>query len=241
MPLSEPQSRKIFCIGLQKTGLTSLLRLMKAVGFDARGHNSAIRKAFFKRGDFDAVLAYYDTADFFCDWPTPLMYKLAFDKYGKDSLYILTVRKDARTWYESIKRHNQYAHPLKNKHRFVFGRYYPHGFDDEHIAYYEQHVAEVIRFFTDKGALDQLLVLRVDEPGSVSKVAGFLNLHIDQSAFPHANESRTDREGVGNRFKIKLNKLIHPIYAKYAPKLSSNPPRQFHPVDTSQTAQSDVK
>ena len=204
---------------------------MKATGLDARGHDSAIRKTFFKRRDFDAVLAYYDTADFFCDWPTPLMYKLAFEKYGKDSLYILTVRKDARTWYESIKRHNQYAHPLKNKHRFVFGRYYPHGFDDEHIAYYEQHVEEVVRFFTDKGALDQLLVLRVDEPGSVSKVAGFLNIDIDQSAFPHANESRTDRKGLGNWFKLRINRLIQPAYARYMPHLRGKCPPQHQPIE----------
>jgi len=226
-----PVGAKVFCVGLQKTGLTSLLRLMPEFGLNARGSDATQRRNFFRRRDYDAVLRYYDTADFFCDWPTPLMYQLAYEKYGDKALFILTVRKDSLTWCESLKRHNAYAHPIKNKHRWVFGRYYPHGFDQEHIAYYEHHNRQVVRFFEERGARNQLLVIRVDEPQAVAKIADFLGIKIELAEFPHANASRGDRPGIGNRLKWHYNNLILELYARYAPRILKSVPRQLLPIE----------
>jgi hypothetical protein len=222
-----PVGAKVFCVGLQKTGLTSLALLMLECGFNARGSDTTQRRNFFRRRDYDAVLRYYDTADFFCDWPTPLMYRIAYEKYGEKALFILTVRKDSQTWFKSLKRHNAYAHLIKNKHRWIFGRYYPHGFDQEHIAYYERHNREVVRFFEERGARNQLLVVRVDEPQAVAKIAEFLGIKIERAEFPHANASRAGRTGISNWFKWHYNNLIQKLYARYAPRILKSAPRQL--------------
>jgi hypothetical protein len=62
----KPVGTKVFGIGLQKTGLTSLLRLMQGLGIKAQGHDIRQTRNFFKQNDYDAVLKYYDTANFFC-------------------------------------------------------------------------------------------------------------------------------------------------------------------------------
>lgn len=222
---------KIFGIGLQKTGLTSLLRLLERSGINARGTNLTLRRKFARRRDYRGILNYYDTAQFHCDWPTPLMYKAAFAKYGKASRFILTVRKDADTWFESLKRHNRYAHPIMNKHKWVFGRYYPHGFDAEHKAFYERHIREVMTFFEEQGASDQLLVLRVDEAGAIDKLAQFLEIEIPFDAFPRENVSKGDRIDIGSIFKWNYNKIALPLYERIAPRLSRRPVRQLRPID----------
>lgn len=222
---------KIFGIGLQKTGLTSLVRLLQKCGLNARGTNLKLRRSFARRRDYQGILDYYDSAQFFCDWPTPLMYKAAFAKYGPRARFILTVRKDADTWFESIKRHNRYAHPVANKHRWIFGRYYPHGFDAEHKAYYERHNREIEDFFDAQGARDQLLIIRVDDPASIGRVAEFLGIDIPFDAFPRENVSVGDRTDLGSVFKWHYNKLALPLYERVAPRLARRPARQIGPVD----------
>lgn len=226
-----PAGTKVFGVGLQKTGLTSLLRLFEECGLDARGRNSTQLRNLLRRRDYDAILQYYDAADFFCDWPTPLMYRLAYEKYGDKALFVLSVRKDSQTWYESLKRHNAHAHPIKNKHRWIFGRYYPHGFDQEHIAYYERHNREVVRFFEERGARNQLLVIRIDEPQAVDKVADFLGIKIERAEFPRANISRGDRPGIGNWFKRRYNSLMLDLYARHAPRILKSAPRQLVAIE----------
>lgn len=222
---------KIFGIGLQKTGLTSLLQLMKSLDLRAKGHNSKMRRKLLIHNDIKSVLDYYDTGDFFCDWPTPLMYKLAYRKYGPQSRYVLTVRRDAKTWFESIKRHNAYAHPILNKHSWVFGSFYPHGYEAEHIAYYEQHCAGVEAFFKAHNALDQLLVLRVDEPGAVKKLATFLDVAFPLDDFPHENRSLTGRDDISSTFKRHYNRVVQPVYGYVAPRLRLTQLRQVKALD----------
>lgn len=229
--MTKQVNMKIFGIGLQKTGLTSLLRLLKRSGVNARGTNLPLRRSFLRKSDYKAVLAYYDTVDFHCDWPTPLMYKAAFAKYGKKARFILTLRKDADTWFESLKRHNRYAHPIKNKHRWVFGRYYPHGFDAEHKAYYKKHAREVQEFFAEHGASDQLLVLRIDEPDAIKKLSTFLSIEIPFDKFPRENVSAANRRDIGSIFKWNYNKIALPLYEQIAPRLSRAHARQIRPID----------
>lgn len=223
--------KKVFGIGLEKTGLTSLLALMISTGLDARGTERAMRRKFFLKKDYKGILDYYDSADFFCDWPTPLMYKPAFRKYGDKSRFILTVRRDSQTCFESVKRHNRYAHPILNKHRWYFGRYYPHGFDDEHKAYYENHTHEILDFFNWQDARKQLLVLQVDDKDAIERISSFLELEIELKSFPRRNVSLNNRGDIGSKFKLRYNKIVQPIYKRLAPRFRRGKPRQPCPID----------
>ncbi|MCB1504233.1 MAG: hypothetical protein KDJ47_04580 [Hyphomicrobiaceae bacterium] len=223
--------KKIFGIGLQKTGLTSLLRVMQRSGLKAQGTSLPRRRQFCIKRDYKGILDYYDTVDFSCDWPTPLMYKAAYGKYRDKARFILTVRKDADTWFESVKRHNWYAHPVLHRHRWFFGRFYPHGFDDEHKEYYERHTREVEAFFAEHGASHQLLKIRIDQPQSIAKLAEFLELEIPFSEFPRENVSKGDRRDIGSIFKWHYNRTVQPIYGRVAPRLSKKAARQARPID----------
>ena len=219
---------KIFGVGLPKTGLTSLVAAMRLLGYKSSGRQYKLSALFFKER-YNDILKVYDEYDFLVDHPTFLMYKLAFERYGKRSKYILTLRKDPQTWFESLKRHQRYAHPIRNKHHRTFGRFYPHGFDAEHIAYYESHQEEVIRFFKENGALDRLLVICVEEPKSFQKLIEFLEVETEMTKFPHENKSVIRTPSLSNRFKLRYNGIIQPLYEKVMPILRPAKPEQAMP------------
>ncbi len=225
-----PGGMKVFCIGLQKTGTSSLLTLLRECGIDARGRNQAHMRLYLA-GDYEAILREYDKAECFKDWPTPLMYKLAYAKYGERARFILTVRKDAQTWFTSLKRHNLFANPFRNKHHWVFGHYYPHGFEAEHIAYYDRHIREVTRFFRERGASHQLLVLQIDDPEAPSKIARFLGIPVKHRAAPRVNVSTPTRPGIGNRIKRGYNVIVQSLYERAAPRLFHAPAQQLLEAD----------
>jgi hypothetical protein len=219
---------KTFGIGLPKTGLTSMLFFARELGVNARGRD---RKGLglLRAGRYEELLRRFEEAEFWCDLPVPLMYKLAFGRFP-GARFVLTVRRDSRTWYESLLRHNRFAHPLKHKHHWVFGRYYPHGFAAEHMAYYERHNAEAERWLGARGA--PLLILEVDRPGATQAFAGFLGLATDREEFPRENVSaeREAKDGADS-FKLRYNALVQPLYARWAPRLLPATPRQLLPIE----------
>jgi hypothetical protein len=227
---SAPSNLKIFCIGLQKTGTSSLRALLQRNGIPESSYSRQSRDIFLYK-NYEKVLEHYDTATFHSNAGSCLMYKLAFEKYGALSRYILTIRKDSRLWVESLKRHSLYAHPIKHKNYRMFGRFYPHGFENEHMAYYERHIAEVVRFFSERNASDLLLILRVDEPGAVGKLSRFLGVDFDADEFPRENVSTRDRKGFSNRFKKHYNVIAQTLYGYVAPRLATRPPRQALPPE----------
>lgn len=222
--------RHIFCIGLPKTCLTSLLKFMKQNGFDGEGRNSEVFKQFM-RGEYDAVMDYYDTKEFTCGFPAQFMYKCLFEKYGKDARFILTHRKDGPTWYRSICRHNRYAHPFRNKHKWIFGRYYSQGFESEHVAFYDRHQQKVLNYFTAQDALDQLLVIDCTRPDGVEKLEDFLGFSAVEKGFPHKNKGNEVRDGGSNSFKFRYNRVSQAIYGTVAPTLFKKPAATLRAID----------
>jgi hypothetical protein len=224
------QDLHVFGVGLPKTGLTSLARLMKTIGCDAGGREGQARRAFFIDQDYQKVLALYEMGRFFSDGPTCLMYKLIYEKYGRSGRFILTVRRDADTWFASLKRHNLYA-GVKNKHRWIFGRFYPHGFDDELKAYYERHNAEVATYFAERGASDLLLTLCCDEADALQKVSDFLGVEFPVAEFPKENVSSANRPGLTNHLKKSYNQIAQTLYGAVAPRLAIRLRAAARPVE----------
>lgn len=58
----------------------------------------------YKQHNLPILFDHTDQYDSFEDWPWPLLYK-EFDAHYPSSLYILTIRKDPETWFDSICRH----------------------------------------------------------------------------------------------------------------------------------------
>ncbi|MFW6273111.1 MAG: sulfotransferase, partial [bacterium] len=95
---------KIFCIGLNKTGTTSLKMEMLELGFVTGDQRKAelLVEDWAKR-DFSRLVKYCQTAQFFQD--VPFSYPFTFipmDQALPRSKFILTIRRSAEEWYHSL-------------------------------------------------------------------------------------------------------------------------------------------
>jgi hypothetical protein len=223
---------RVFGIGLPKTGLTSLSTLMRTIGRENTGAGKQMRRWFYIDKDYQKLLERYDSGTYFCDGPTCFMYREAFYRYGRNARFILTVRKDSQLWLDSLKRHSLYA-GVKNKMRWMFGRFYPYGFDDEFKAYYDEHNSTVAKFFAEQNASELLLILRCDEPTALARLSAFLGVIFPVDQFPRENVSSPNRRGMTNFAKRHYNRIGQALYALVAPRMSVRLPEPARPVDLS--------
>ena len=92
--------QKIFCIGLNKTGTTSLEKAMIDLGYLIGDQRQAelLFDDWVKR-DFSKLIEYCKTAVFFQDSPFSYPYTyVAIDQAFPNSKFILTIRDDAEQW-----------------------------------------------------------------------------------------------------------------------------------------------
>ena len=103
---SSSKDKKIFCIGLHKTGTTSLEAALKNHGF-LMGNQSAGEDLLedWAIRDFKRIIDLCHTADAFQDTPFALPYTYqALDMHFSNAKFILTIRNDFEQWYRSITR-----------------------------------------------------------------------------------------------------------------------------------------
>lgn len=212
-----------------KTGLSSLKAALRAHGFVVQGRDRRIWNAFV-RGDFDTVMAHYDTADAFADWPHPYMYRPFLKKYGEAARFVLTTRAPD-DWYASLLRHNAYAHPITHTSRHHFGRFYPHGFPEHHKAVMTRHNEEVVAWFAARGLSDRLLILETKGAAPAERLAAFIGAAKPLAEYPRENRSdRRRNHGLADPMRALYNKGAQPLYAALAPKLLPMPGPYFRAV-----------
>jgi hypothetical protein len=100
--------QKIFCIGRNKTGTTSLKKAMLDLGFITGNQGKAERLIdYYKMRNFKPIIAYCKTAEFFQDvpfsWPFTF---IAMDIAFPGSKFILTVRDNSEQWYSSLTKYH---------------------------------------------------------------------------------------------------------------------------------------
>jgi len=177
---------KVFGIGLNKTGTSSLKRALVALGYNHCDVRGQMTYKYFNR-NFGQIFKTVDQFDSFEDWPWPLMYRQVFDRYGTNARYILTRRASGEKWVESLKAHALVTSPDNNPRKRIFGFDYPHGAEAQHIAYYDSHLTEVRRFFADQNASHVLCEVCWEEGDGWQQVCDFLNEPLPDAPFPHAN------------------------------------------------------
>src|SRR5579859_2611094 len=101
---------KIFGIGLNKTGTTTLGACLTRLGYR---HGSCRRDLLiaYREGRLDEIFAETDRLDSFEDWPYPLIYRELFFRYGEGAKFILTRRATPRIWLRSLMRHALRTNP----------------------------------------------------------------------------------------------------------------------------------
>jgi Sulfotransferase domain len=205
---------KIFCIGRNKTGTTSLKRAFKDLGFSVGYQRKAetLYDCFYFQGEFKPIIDYCLTAQVFQDVPfsCPETYK-HLDTAYPGSKFILSVRDDGEQWYRSITRFHAKkfgkegrlptVEDLKNaiyvRKGFPYNTVRLHGTTDNApyhkeilIAHYERHNREVMAYFKDRP--DDLLVINLAEPGSYKQFVKFLGVNSPYDRFPW--EKKTTHE-----------------------------------------------
>lgn len=202
---------KIFCIGFNKTGTTSLYHALLREGLKVGDQPTAERLlASYVDGNFDPIVEYCKTARAFQDVPfsMPNTYRHLCHAFP-DAKFILSVRDSGDQWYESQLRfaakrlgRTPTLKDLKEAeycwkgwsyqyHQAVFGNGVEFEDKQAKIHTYEQHIADVQNFFRDKPG--QLLVLNVGEEGSFSKFCQYLGIRSKHTAFPWAKRTASLR------------------------------------------------
>lgn len=175
---------KIFGIGLNKTGTTTLGGCLEILGYRQKGYSKALCRDIVLDGNFDNVNATVARYDAFQDWPWPLIYKY-LDRQWPGSKFILTLRKSPEKWLESIKKHSLTASPRFNARKIAYGYHYPFGHEAEYMAAYRRHEEAVREYFRDRP--DDLLVLNWDEGDGWDELCAFLGCERPRESLPHMN------------------------------------------------------
>mgnify|MGYP006434833905 CR=1 FL=1 len=202
---------KIFGIGNNKTGTTSLKKAMIDMEFKVGNQRTAefLHKEWANR-HFNPIIDYCKTAEFFQDFPFSKPYTyIALDQAFPGSKFILTIRDNPEQWYNSITKFHAKLwgkngriptkEDLQNATYIYKGRPWEMNRlqkntpeDDPYnkdilVQSYIDYNNSVIEYFRHRP--DDLLVLNVAEKGAYRKLCEFLDKPITQEEFPWENKT----------------------------------------------------
>jgi hypothetical protein len=166
--------RKIWGIGLSRTGTTSLARVLKDAGLNVI-HYPSEQQMFFGLNNGA------------CDIPVIPNYK-KLDMHFPNSKFIYTTR-DVDDWLDSIvpyferkKTWNQSKNQIKLREQ-VYGSAFPNVIQAKYT--WITHKIDVYRYFKDRES--DLLILDIIGGDSPKKLFDFLGLDNPPDKFPHEN------------------------------------------------------
>lgn len=178
--------RKVFNIGLPKTGTTSLHQALLQLRYRSLHNPLKFRELSYRQGIYRYPDDNWDALTNFGEHFYPQL-----DRNYPDSRFILTLR-DKERWLQSTEKWFS-RRPLKPKKDNI-GRVETFGcmrFNHERFSYvYDYHLNNVKTYF--KHRPDDLLILNIDTDDSWVKLCTFLNEPISDSSFPHRNNGSAE-------------------------------------------------
>jgi hypothetical protein len=198
---------KVFCIGFQKTGTTSLELALRRLGY--RVHSifgkdlplEALRAQYVARGL--EIAARYDAVE---DMPWPLMFR-ELDAAFPGARFVLTWR-DTDRWLASICSHFGRSPAVLQQLTYGADAPYPVGHEARYRAVYDAHNAAVRAYFRDRPG--DLLEINLGRGDGWPALCGFLGLPVPDEPFPHVNDTRT-RRSLAQRLKKRMRTLLKAI------------------------------
>ena len=168
---------KIFCIGFQKTGTSSIGRALDSLGYrvcgavglkEPRLENNIKKIAFAVVPDYDA----------FQDNPWPILFR-ELDSQWPNSRFILTLR-DEDSWVRSVVRH--FGSQPRPMQRWIYGVGCPKGNEQIFLERYRKHNADVMDYFRDRP--NDLLILDIETEELWEPMCKFLSVNqFDNGVF----------------------------------------------------------
>lgn len=169
---------KIFCIGLQKTGTTSLEIALRKLGYRVCGEVGGYRADLTRRERIEDALRKSARFDAFNDFPWNILYR-ELDAAFPGSKFILTVR-DKDRWIRSCSRH--YATLKRPALKTVFGAPTPKENERRFKDALTRHNDEARAYF--QGRPEDFLAMNLEAGDSWSELCGFLNQPQPDEPFP---------------------------------------------------------
>lgn len=193
-------NRKIFCIGLPRTGTTSLHLALVMHGIPSIHRPIGMAYEMLQGRIPPEFISRYDA---FSDLPIPIYHRELKQRFP-DALFILTER-DEQDWIRSIENFlNSRAQPsektiLRDMMRLaMFGRM---TFERERfLATYHRHTSEVLDSFRNDS--ESLLRLDASDQNACAKLAGFLGQVTPLKHFPKLNDPNIGRFSAVDRSEI---------------------------------------
>jgi len=206
---------KIFGIGNNKTGTTSLKTAMDELGF-VIGYQREAEKMMedWAKRDFNRIVEYCKFAQFFQDVPFSRPYTyVVLDHEFPGSKFILTVRDSPNQWYNSLTKYHARKYGkdgrIPTKEDLQQATYVEKGWkwrinrmsyktpeDDPFnkeilLHYYNDYNKNVKEYFRHRP--DDLLVLNVAEENAYQKLCDFLAIKPIGDSFPWKNKTKNIR------------------------------------------------
>lgn len=208
--LFKNRKSKIFCIGQNKTGTTSIQDFFLDHGFKVGNQRTAelLTNDYIER-NWKPILDYCKTAEVFQDIPFSNEYLyVLLDYHFPNAKFILTIRSSSVEWYNSISKFHTklfgkdgripMKEDLKNAEYiskgFIWTSFYEkYGefkndiYNQKHlIDLYERRNENIKHYFKDK---DNLLVIDIASEGAVNKLSQFIGVTPNYKDFPWKNRT----------------------------------------------------
>lgn len=187
-----PNPRKVFVIGFQKTGTTTLTMALRALGFTVAHPSQTVNLAL-KGKDLpkdeadrtvrDIVFDFADKTDAAQDSPVFLLFR-ELDERFPGSKFVYTAREPDK-WIGSAVNH--FGERPNAMHAWMYGVPFPKGHEDAWLARFTAHREEVREYFADRP--DDLLTMDLARGDGWHKLVTFLGPEL-MPPFPHGNKRR---------------------------------------------------
>lgn len=192
--------RKIFCIGFQKTGTSSLGVALTQLGYRVKGPVKTRDPRIASRL-LEETLPLVGKYDAFQDNPWPILYRTLDERYP-GSRFILTVR-DVDSWLNSVLGHfGEKNTPMR---ALIYGVGCPAGNEDIYRQRFLRHEQEVREYFRDRP--DDLLIFDLKQPAPWQALCAFLGEPVPDTPFPHVNLAGTRKLEKNPAWKTWLRRL----------------------------------
>jgi len=185
---------RVFCIGLQKTGTTSVKLALRRLGYRVCGEVNGYRADMTDAERFEDALKKAPRFNAYNDFPWNIFYK-EFDALLPGSKFILTIR-DPDSWMKSCRRH--YKHFKRPALQAIFGAPTPLESEQRFKRKLVEHERSVREYF--KSRPDDLLVINLNEGGNWEKICDFLGSERPAVPFPVGFK--------GSRLRIRLWRVV---------------------------------
>lgn len=174
---------KVFCIGFQKTGTTSLGKALEILGYDVCGPIGVTDPRIHDKA-WEWAVEHIPHFDAFQDNPWPLLYK-ELDRSYPNCKFILTTR-NPYSWIRSMRKYfGDYQSPAEE---WIYGdNCTPVRNPRRCLKRYKQHNKDVRAYF--KNRPDDFLEIDFSKGHGWKEVCEFLGRSVPDMAFPRSLKS----------------------------------------------------